>query len=123
MGTGIGIVSSRVAGLNVTFVDPSEKQLKGSHSFVEKWCDKEIGKERMTAEEKAGVMDRIVFADNITALSDVDFVVEAASENFELKKKIFEQLAGVTPDHAILGTNTSSLSITKIAGVIPDRAH
>ena len=91
--------------------------------MVGSWCDKEIAKERMTAKDKEEVISRITYADSINNLSDVDFVVEAASENFELKKKIFQHLAEVTPAHAILATNTSSISITKIAGVIPARAH
>jgi len=48
MGTGIGIVASRVAGLNVVFVDPSEASLKKSEKVIASWCDKEVGKERMT---------------------------------------------------------------------------
>lgn len=52
MGTGIGIVASRVAGLNVTFVDPKEAQLKSAERMVDKWCDKEIGKGRVTEEQK-----------------------------------------------------------------------
>jgi len=56
-------------------------------------------------------------------MSNVDFAVEAASEDFLLKKAIFGHLASVTPEHAILATNTSSISITKIAGCIPSRAH
>ena len=56
-------------------------------------------------------------------MSNVDFAIEAASEDFLLKKAIFGHLAAVTPEHAILATNTSSISITKIAGCIPSRAH
>ncbi len=56
-------------------------------------------------------------------LKDADFVIEAANEDFEIKKIIFEALANTTPDHAILASNTSSISISKIGGVIPDRAH
>ena len=91
--------------------------------MIDKWCDKEIKKERMTAEQKGEVMSRIVFHDQLSALSDSDFVVEAATENFSLKKTIFQHLAQETPEHAILASNTSSISITKIAGVIPSRAH
>ena len=91
--------------------------------MINSWCDKEIAKERMTAKDKEDVIKRVTYADSIQNLSDVDFVVEAASENFELKKKIFQHLAEITPAHAILATNTSSISITKIAGVIPARAH
>lgn len=77
----------------------------------------------MTEADKKGVLDRIAFADTLDQLNNADFVVEAASENFALKKKIFEGLATITPAHAILATNTSSISITKIAGVIPARAN
>mmetsp|Transcript_70744 Transcript_70744/g.98022 ORF Transcript_70744/g.98022 Transcript_70744/m.98022 type:complete len:96 (+) Transcript_70744:307-594(+) len=69
------------------------------------------------------VMNRVSYSQEFSALKDADFVVEAANENFDLKTKIFNELANNTPDHAILATNTSSISISKIAGVIPDRAH
>ena len=65
MGSGIGIVASAVAGLEVTFVDPSEESLKRSESFIEKWCDKEMKKERMTAAEKVTMISRIKFGDTI----------------------------------------------------------
>jgi 3-hydroxybutyryl-CoA dehydrogenase len=123
MGTGIGIVARRVAGLNVTFVDPSEKQLVNSEGFIEKWCDKEIAKERMNAEEKQKLLEGISFGDSINYMKDADFVVEAAKEDFAIKRTIFTHLAEATPAHAILATNTSSISITKIAGCIPQRAH
>ena len=119
MGTGIGIVAAKNAGLNVTLVDPSVKQLVNSEAYIEKWCNKEIGKERMTETEKDQLLTRISFADTIQGLSSSGFVVEAASESFELKKTIFTALEQVTPANAILATNTSSISITKIAGCIP----
>jgi 3-hydroxybutyryl-CoA dehydrogenase len=53
----------------------------------------------------------------------VDFAVEAANEDFVLKARIFEDLAAITPAHAVLASNTSSISLTKIAGTIPQRAH
>lgn len=52
-------------------------------------------------------------------MTDVDFAVEAASEDFVLKARIFEDLAAVAPSHAVLASNTSSISLTKIAGTIP----
>lgn len=97
MGTGIGIVASRVAGLNVVFVDPSEASLKKSEKFINSWCDKEIAKERMTETIKEDVLSRISFGDQISYMSNVDFAVEAASEDFLLKKAIFGHLASVTP--------------------------
>lgn len=89
MGTGVGIVAARMAGIKVCFVDPSESSLKKSQTMIDKWCDKEIKKERMTPELKGEVMQNIAFHDQISFLNDVDFVVEAATENFSLKKTIF----------------------------------
>ena len=90
----------------------------------------------MTAEEKTAVLSRISFHNSIEKLNDVDFAVEvsiyfqfktnqlqAANEDFNLKHKIFTELAKHTPSHAILASNTSSISISKIAGVVPHRAH
>jgi 3-hydroxybutyryl-CoA dehydrogenase len=124
MGTGIGIVASRVAGVQVKFIEPNKANQKKSHDFVVSWCDKEIQKERLTPEEKEQVIKRITYHDSIkSGLGDVDFAVEAANEDFNIKAKIFEELASSTPSHAILASNTSSISLTKIAGVIPQRAH
>lgn len=89
MGTGIGIVASRVAGLNVTFVDPKEAQLKSAQTMIHKWCDKEIGKGRVTEEQKGQIIERIGYGDQLSDLKDADFIVEAATENFDLKKVIF----------------------------------
>ena len=123
MGTGIGIVSSRIAQLNVTMVDPSKNSLDRSQDFIANWCQKEIAKERLTDAESQDVQNRIKFSSDIQSLSDVDFVIEAANEDFEIKRIIFQGVSKVVPDHAILATNTSSISISKIGGVIPDRAH
>ena len=123
MGTGIGIVASRVAGLEVSFVEPNAANQKKSKDFISSWCDKEIQKERLTNEEKENVLSRINFFDSIQRLHDIDFAVEAANEDFLIKSKIFEDLAALTPGHAILASNTSSISLTRIAGVIQPRAH
>jgi len=69
------------------------------------------------------MLTTISFGDCITQLKNSDVVVEAATENFDLKKAIFTKLAENTEEDAILATNTSSISITKIGGCIPDRAH
>lgn len=123
MGTGIGIVASRVAGINVTMIDPFEASLDKSRIFTANWCKKEISKERLSDAESSDVINRIAYSSDINSLKDADFVIEAANEDFEIKKLIFQGLASATPDHAILATNTSSISISKIGGVIPDRAH
>jgi len=123
MGTGIGIVASRVAGLNVTMVDPSDISLDKSKSFLANWCQKEIAKERLTIADSQDIQNRITYSSEINSLSNSDFVIEAANEDFEIKRIIFQGVAKVVPDHAILATNTSSISISKIGGVIPERAH
>ena len=70
------------------------------------------------------MINRVSYHDSIkSGLTDVDFVVEAASEDFVLKARIFEDLAATVPSNAILASNTSSISLTKIAGTIPERAH
>ena len=123
MGTGIGIVASRVAQLNVTMVDPGENSLVRSEDFIANWCQKEIAKERLTEAESQDVKNRIAFSSDIQALNNSDFIIEAANEDFEIKRIIFQGVAKVVPDHAILATNTSSISISKLGGIIPDRAH
>ena len=69
------------------------------------------------------IMAKISYSTKMESFNQVDFVVEAVNEDFALKKKIFEGLAKETPEHAILASNTSSISISKIGGIIPDRAH
>jgi len=123
MGTGIGIVASRVAGLNVTMVDPYDKSLQKSKDFTANWCQKEITKDRLTSADSTDVMNRIAYSGDLGSLKTADFVIEAANEDFDIKKIIFQGLANTTPDHAILASNTSSISISKIGGVIPERAH
>jgi 3-hydroxybutyryl-CoA dehydrogenase len=89
MGTGIGIVASRVAGLNVTFIDPSADSLKRSENFIANWCQKEIAKDRLTKADSEAVINRIAYSQQIDGLSKADFIIEAANEDFDLKKHIF----------------------------------
>jgi 3-hydroxybutyryl-CoA dehydrogenase len=124
MGTGIGIVAARVAGTQVKFVEPNKQSQQRSRDFIVGWCDKEIQKERLTPQGKEEVLARVTYHDSIkSGLTDVDFAIEAANEDFVLKARIFEDLAACTPAHAILASNTSSISLTKIAGTIKPRAH
>ena len=69
------------------------------------------------------VLSNVEYVDSIKNLNDIDFAIEAVNEDFVLKARIFEDLAKYAPKHAILASNTSSISISKIAGVIPERAH
>lgn len=82
---------------------------------MEKWLDKEIKKERCTEKEKYAVLLRVTCGNTLETAHDSDFVIEAVNEDFELKKKIFECMDRITDKETILATNTSSISITKIA--------
>jgi len=87
--------------------------------ILETWCDKEIKKGKLTAEEKHNIIDRMNFSTKLDSFNECDFVVEAIVENFEAKWSTFSSLAHILPAHAILASNTSSISITKIAGSVP----
>ncbi|KAJ2217444.1 hypothetical protein EV179_000594 [Coemansia sp. RSA 487] len=115
MGIGIGLVAARSANLNVQFIDSSPAQLAKGLAFLDKLLVKDVTKGRCTEEERTDVKARITTASSIAAMSTADFVVEAVSENADLKRKLFAELSERLPETAILATNTSSISITKIA--------
>jgi 3-hydroxyacyl-CoA dehydrogenase len=76
MGTGIGIVASRTAGLNVKFVEAREDSTKRSSDFVNSWIEKEISKEKMNQDDKKSMLAKISYHNSISALNDVDFAIE-----------------------------------------------
>ncbi|KAI0491131.1 3-hydroxybutyryl-CoA dehydrogenase [Xylaria cf. heliscus] len=115
MGLGIALVAARTAGVPVTLVDKSEVSLKKGLAFADGLLAKDVAKSRITQEQADEARSKITSTTSIEKLSDVDFVIEAVPEIPELKFGIFAQLAEVCPKHAILATNTSSISITKIA--------
>lgn len=84
--------------------------------------DKEISKGRLTEEEKYQVIYRFSYSTKLEDLDSSDFVVEAIVENFDVKKNVFKKIHEVVPKDTIIASNTSSISITKIAGTIPTRA-
>jgi 3-hydroxybutyryl-CoA dehydrogenase len=90
---------------------------------ISKSLDRFVKKETITEEKKAEILGRITATTNLEDLKECTLVVEAATENFEIKKQIFQRLDEITADTAILSTNTSSISITKIAAVTsrPDK--
>lgn len=115
MGNGIAQVFA-AHGTNVTMVDISEAALEKGLSTIAKSCDRLVKKEKMTEADKQNLLSRIEVSTDMKAFSKCDFIVEAATENIDLKIKIFKQLDEVAPKEALLCTNTSSISITKIAG-------
>ncbi|KAF1932754.1 3-hydroxybutyryl-CoA dehydrogenase [Didymella exigua CBS 183.55] len=115
MGLGIALVAAQRAKVPVSLIDSSQASIDKGLKFAEKLLAKDVGKGRLSQEDADAARGRLTTSTKIEDLSDVDFVIEAVPEIPDLKAKIFAQLAQVCPSHAILATNTSSISITKIA--------
>lgn len=117
MGNGIAHVFAQ-CGYDVNLIDISEQALARGLDTISKNMDRQVKKETMTEADKAASLGRIKsFTDMASGLADRALVVEAATENLELKLKIFSTMDLHAPADAILATNTSSISITKIASV------
>lgn len=115
MGNGITHVFA-MKGYQVSLIDISEKALEKALATINKNLDRMVKKEKISADEKAATIANLgTFTSMAEALPNADLVVEAATENVNLKLKIFEQIDALAPEHAILASNTSSISITKIA--------
>jgi 3-hydroxybutyryl-CoA dehydrogenase len=115
MGNGIAHVFAQ-NGFKVSIVDVSLTQLDKAVANISKNFDRQIAKGAATEEQKKNALANIsVFSKISEGVNDADLVVEAATENTELKLKVFEEMDRYTPKHAILASNTSSISITKIA--------
>jgi 3-hydroxybutyryl-CoA dehydrogenase len=114
MGNGIAHVFAR-SGYNVVLCDVEQRFLDGALQTVTKNLEREVSKNKITAEAKAGALSRIRAVTDRSQLSDCDFVIEAATEKFEIKSEIFRDLDRLTRPEIILASNTSSISITKLA--------
>ncbi|KAI1405698.1 3-hydroxyacyl-CoA dehydrogenase [Hypoxylon fuscum] len=115
MGLGIALVAAQRASVPVTLVDSSQASLDKGIAFAEKLLSKDVSKSRITQEQADEARSKLSLTTAIEELANVDFVIEAVPEIPQLKFDIFAKLAEVCPRHAILATNTSSISITKIA--------
>ncbi|MDQ3219768.1 MAG: 3-hydroxybutyryl-CoA dehydrogenase [Acidobacteriota bacterium] len=122
MGNGIAQAAAS-AGFDVVMCDVNDEFLEKGIQNIGKSLDRFVKKETMTEDEKTNVLGRIKTTTNFEELKDCSLIVEAATENFEIKKQIFEKLDEITSPEAILSSNTSSISITKIAAVTkrPDK--
>ena len=117
MGNGIAHVFAQ-SGFKVNLVDVSQESLDRGLATISGNLDRMLAKEKITAEDKAQTLGNITtYVDVKEGAKAADLVVEAATENLELKLKIFQQLDEAAPAHTILASNTSSISITKIASV------
>ncbi|HCF74451.1 MAG: 3-hydroxybutyryl-CoA dehydrogenase [Arenicellales bacterium] len=114
MGSGISQVCA-LNGFHVTMQDISEPLVERGLAVIEKSLARLLDREKISAEEKDASADRIKATTDLAMLSDCDLVVEAATENMDLKIEIFEQLNNICAPTAILASNTSSLSLTRLA--------
>jgi len=115
MGSGIAQVAA-ASGLSVIMSDIKEEFLQKGTDAIGDSLNRLVKKEKMTAEDRQAVLGRIKGTVSLSDMSKADFVVEAATENEALKLKIFKDLDGICRPEIILASNTSSISITKIAG-------
>lgn len=114
MGNGITQVVA-AQGIPVRMIDISQAALDKGLATITSSCDRLIKKEAMTEAQKKELLSKISLSTSLQDFKDCDFVVEAIAENIDLKVKVFKELDQICPPQAILCSNTSSISITKIA--------
>src|SRR6185369_12534514 len=122
MGNGIAQVAAR-AGHNVILNDVSEEFLSRGMSAVDKSLQRDVDKDRLDTETKQSIIGRIRTTTDFNGFKDADFVIEAVTENLSVKTDVFKTLDQITAPHAILASNTSSISITKLGAATrrPDK--
>jgi 3-hydroxybutyryl-CoA dehydrogenase len=122
MGSGIAQVFAQ-AGFDVTLVDAAAAALDRARAGIEKSLGKFVEKGELTSAARDAALARVATATTVDPLAQADFVVEAISENATSKRDLFAGLDGLTPTHAILASNTSSISITLLGAATrrPDR--
>ncbi|KAI9873319.1 MAG: hypothetical protein M1830_000549 [Pleopsidium flavum] len=115
MGLGIALVAAQKAQVPVILVDSAQASIDKGLKFADKLLEKDVSKQRISQDDATAARERLSSTTKLDDLSEVDFVIEAVPEIYDLKASIFSRLAQICPAHAILATNTSSISITKIA--------
>ena len=120
MGNGIAHVFAR-CGFNVVLCDVEQRFLDRGLATIAKNLDREVVKNKITADDKVSTLGRITAVVDRAKLADCDLAIEAATEKFEIKAEIFRELDRLMKPDVILATNTSSISITKI-GALTGRA-
>jgi 3-hydroxybutyryl-CoA dehydrogenase len=122
MGNGIAQVAAR-AGYSVVMRDVKDEFLKRGLQAIDKSLQRDVDKERLSEDEKQSIIKRIKSTTDLEALGEASLVVEAVTENLEVKTEIFSALDRITPPDAILASNTSSISITRLGAATsrPDK--
>ncbi len=114
MGNGISQAFA-VAGVDVVMTDVAQSQLERGTAAIASSLERLVKKEKLSAAAKEAALGRIRSATELGAVKDCDLVIEAATENLPLKLKIFAELDNAAAPHAVIATNTSSISITRLA--------
>lgn len=114
MGNGIAHISA-LAGMNVVLTDMTMEQAEKGLSVIKGNMERQVGKGKITADEMTAGLKRIALSDTNAAHGDCDLVIEAAVENEEIKKAIFSDLCQHLKPSALVASNTSSISITRLA--------
>ncbi|MCG6576742.1 3-hydroxybutyryl-CoA dehydrogenase [Pseudomonas sp. AF32] len=117
MGTGIAQVCA-LAGLNVTLIDISESALQNAIATVDKNLDRQVAKNTLTHKQKLAALDKIRTSTDYNRLHNVQMVIEAATENLDLKLRLLQQIAAQVSADCVVASNTSSLSITQLAASV-----
>ena len=122
MGNGIAQVAAR-AGFTVVLCDVKDEFLQRAVSTIEKGMQRDVEKQRLSLEEKQAALERIKTTTRLHELRDASFVIEAVTEDIAVKTDVFRSLDEITQAHAILASNTSSISITKLGAATrrPDK--
>ena len=114
MGGGIAHVVS-LSGLKVYLLDINQGLLTGSLQTIEKNMARQASRGKVSEDDVTAALSRIETGTDYSGFSNCDIVIEAATENEDVKRKIFEEISGFLSDHTLLATNTSSISITRLA--------
>lgn len=122
MGNGIAQVAAR-SGRSVILRDVSSDFLERGMKAIDKSLQRDVDKERLTEAEKREIVSRIETTTDLEPLARADFLVEAVTENLDVKREVFRALDALAQSHAILASNTSSISITKLGAATrrPDK--
>ncbi|MDA0368999.1 MAG: 3-hydroxybutyryl-CoA dehydrogenase [Proteobacteria bacterium] len=121
MGSGIAHVAS-LAGYTVKLIDIDQGQLTKAVATIQRNMDRQVNRKKISAGDRDAAMVRITTGTDYGPLSNADLVIEAATENEETKRKIFQALCPTLRPDALIATNTSSISITRLASTT-DRPH
>lgn len=122
MGNGIAQVCA-LAGLHVTLIDISENALQKAIATIDKNLDRQVAKNTLTHEQKLAALDKIRTSTDYNSLQNMQMVIEAATENLDLKLRVLQQIAAQVSAECVIASNTSSLSITQLAASVsqPER--